>query len=1168
MGERKRQEVGMENSSSNDSAKRKSQVQSAKKVQLPTSRGAGLGATLRNRREAGDRTNLPKPVGPAGGLPRPGLARGLPSLAPAGVSRPTSDDTPPQDELGLPSDGSGEATQPVAFNAAAPQAPARPQSATSTGAAATPRTQSGQRSPDGLAGGNAQGLRGNVDQVTLPEVPHFEPSQVPVENGNSGHSEPAAAQRASAEPAPQYRPTGDSIQFEGDSLPKAGIESSVPYAVVDSTETVDFGTTSEADFTTNGQTQPPQALPASDDQDSAASAEETIFHQDIAAPAEAAPTRASARSRGTAPVVGTPDQALIAEPFFDVEDVDTELLEDHAEPVASNQVSFVENSQVGRLEPGGGPVVDQVNGADSRHLPLHGSTPTGPVQPSDVASPLSETVHKAPAAEVFSAVHEPELLAGNDTLPPGMPVPSEEGPAQLENPAHTASPVQPGSPVQLENPVQLGNPVQFDGGVRSEAGLPAVSAVLAESEASPEPVVAPESADSPESHSNNDFRSAVPFTDPSSAANTLAGPPPIEPPAVEVAPAPGNVDSVEDHLLPQLGSVAPVVGDSVGTLPAPPRITEEPAPLLPPAELVTPGQPVQPRRPGMAGRADDTTSAHNDTLTGSSFADPSGQAPEPLENNAGSSIVAPEVAAKPSTLDPVELPAMPAEDTSSSTSFTDFAPPAEAPSVELAAPAVLQPGNLPKAPQSPSFPDAATMSKSPEIGVAEQGGPSLLPAAQETSEVDAARAALSELVENAASQRKSEATVEGGGTDSLDAANYPPAPDRRVRVRGSSENDTRRRRRAAQSEAAEPNPAAATLTASSGSAAVGVAAPAPLATPAPLETPQANSGAPSPVGPVGPLDSPKPVDMATPPAASVAPGPTAPAAAITTPQAVATPAPPKPPTSPAASAPVATAPPAPVRKTTAVQPVRMPSRENNSRVPAGQVVVELHAAKVRYGKTKVLEQASLRAVTGQSVAVIGPTGAGKSTLVGCCVGEVNISGGKLYVDGKLVRGEARSALQQAGVVRMYVQHDINPDVTVSQYLASNRNAAAIGEAVADIVFDRFPHLKPHAGRAMRQLTPVDHRILDLAATLTQDPRIVVADDIAEGLDQAGVSTLAAICREVTSIGPGLVLSNQEPHAALDICSHVTVVQDRRTVKHGASDEIRKILLAKGIAPPK
>lgn len=1147
MGERKRQEVGMENSSSNDSAKRKSQAQSAKKVQLPTSRGAGLGATLRNRREAGDRTNLPKPVGPAGGLPRPGLARGLPSLAPAGASRPTSDDTPSQDELGLPGDGSDEATQPVAFNAAAPQAPARPQSATSTGAAATPRTQSGQRSPDGLAGGNAQGLRGNVEQVTLPEVPHFEPRHVPVETRNFGPGESAAAQRDLAEPAPQYRPTGDSIQFEGDSLPKAGIESSVPYAVVDSTETVDFGTTSEADSTTSGQTQPPQALPASDDQDSAASAEETISHQDIAAPAEAAPTRASARSRGMAPVVGTPDQALIDEPFFDVEDVDTELLEDHAEPVASNQVSFVKNAQMGQLEPGGAPAADQVNDADSRHLPLHDSTPPDPVQPSDVASPLPETVHEPPVAETLSAVHEPESLAGNDTLPPGMSVPSEEGPVQLENPADPASPVQPGSPVQLENPVQL------DGGVPPEAGLPAVSAVLAEPEASPEPVV------SPESHSNNDFRSAVPFTDPSSAANTPAGPPPIEPPAVEVAPAPGNVDSVEDHLLPQLGSVAPVVGDSVGALPAPPRITEEPAPLLPPAELVTPGQPVQPRRPGMAGRADDTTSAHNDTLTGSSFADPSGQTPEPLENHASSSIVAPEVAAKPPTQDPVELPAMPAEDTSSSTSFTDFAPPAEAPSVELATPAVLQPGNLPKVPQLPSFPDAATMSKSPETVVAEQGASSLLPASQETSEVDAARAALSELVENAASQRKSETTVEGGGTDSLDAANYPPAPDRRVRVRGSSENDTRRRRRAAQSEAAEPNPAAATLTASSSSAAVDVAAPTPL------ETPQANSSAPSPVGP---LDSPRPVDMATPPAASVAPGPVTTPAAVAAPQAVAAPALPKPPTSQAASAPVATAPPAPVRKITAVQPVRMPSREHNSRVPAGQVVVELHAAKVRYGKTKVLEQASLRAVTGQSVAVIGPTGAGKSTLVGCCVGEVNISGGKLYVDGKLVRGEARSALQQAGVVRMYVQHDINPDVTVSQYLASNRNAAAIGETVADIVFDRFPHLKPHAGRAMRQLTPVDHRILDLAATLTQDPRIVVADDIAEGLDQAGVSTLAAICREVTSIGPGLVLSNQEPHAALDICSHVTVVQDRRTVKHGASDEIRKILLAKGITPPK
>lgn len=1199
---------------SNEAAKREAQAKTQQKVQLPTSRGAGLGATLRNRREPGERSNLPKPVGPKGGLPRPGLARGLPTLAAPSAPRRQADPGPSTQQA--PADASPRYARPEYADSPdstdnpegthSPQntaAPGQPFGAHSTvgGAAAV--------SPSGMAPVDASATtyepsddmsrvpRGSVEAVSLPAVPDFDPQPI--------HR---ADVQAAARPAlPDYRPAETSVHFEGNGLPEGRLAAARTYSVVDSTETVEFGTTSQPTPTAEVDVETPVQLLRHDELDGADVAEETIAASAVDFVAEPAPTRSSVPvEAGQLPAADFGEDTQMSQPFFDIEDVDTELLEDHdtAEPGVSVQPDVA---------------------AQPDHLAQpDGAAHTDSVDRSGTADPSGNA--------------GPAVATNVEALPSGAEVAPGFGDTEPRLPDFDAGPPVAADPMQPQPPHAAWDQLAPPSGPQPQSELvdhSALSSELKSAEPAGDVAVTPqeEEASLPEPPATGAPPSASDLL-PSPSPIELPTPGPIEPPAAKSGRAAAALTGGDQNLLPQLGAVAPDLSSTTLPTPAPPQVGEEPAPLLPPAELVAPGQAVQPVRPQQATEpaspadvaeaaplahiddaipaAEITAESTDTSVAPTEIRHDRNLAPEArlegAESGSAGSETAPESSAAAVSLpspdmhlpvssadlanpvDPANLlepanPVMPTspigprasgpvetdlsvtdsdhaveltrEDDRSESSLTDFAPPTESTSVELAAPAVLQPGNVPKAPDSPelttppaSLPAAATFGDDSDVSplaapssdhhgaasdIAAGSEPdTLLP---ESSPAALGPQSLPDADEHAVDER----------TTAADSASYPPAPDRRARVRNTPAPDSRRRNR---HQRPDESVSMAQQESASAETRQGSDIPvAPMVAAAPVASVTADSTAPS-MQPASPVPA---------PAQPQRPGPASKHGDVIAP---AQPLPPKPPTPPFSAQP------APVRRSAAVQPVRMPSTAQAApRVPAGQVVVELHAVKVRYGKVKVLEQASLRAITGQSLAVIGPTNAGKSTLIGCCAGEVNIAGGKLYVDGTLVRSDARAALSRAGVVRMQVQHDINLDATVSQYLAANRNAVSVGDAIADLVFERFPHLKPHASRTMRQLTLVDHRILDLAATLTQDPRIVVADDIAEGLDRAGVATLAAICREVTSIGPGLVLSNREPHAALDICSRVAVVQDRRTVKHGASEEIRGILVAKGIHPP-
>lgn len=1034
-----------------ETSKPESQEKPAAKVQLPTSRGGGIGGSLRNRRTRSERSNLPSPAGASGGLPRPGLARGLPGRATAKSLRSSHNSSGGQD---TPADTARGATEPQEHNQV------------SGSASSMPLTDS--PSPQIV----------EPDYPGLPTAPVSMVGVSPLQpTSRDGSRRPPVAD---PDTGTDMTIDPNRVDFGLGTSSAEALPMTVEYSEVEATETVEF--------------------------DAATS----ISQAHTPAPSDTALT----------------DADLAQSPDFPSPGPSRNLHEATAQDFSASGYELSE-------------VAETPESADvTSHGAVSGAATQVPTS-NDADTPVEvATTHLTESTEFVNSV--PTL----DHTIPGVPnTDADEDRTELitQWPA-TVDPhqISPAPPRGSQRQPQL---TQADHGTQQEL-VPGLDETLESAEsgsevcdrrAAPPTLAHCDTVVSPSIDTGN----SEPLDDSSGYSDDDATEvlPPASPPAdPATTPTPVNSGnssagqiSPTDMLPPPPGqnpvsfpSAAPPAPDSVVPgLTARPKPGDEPAPLLPPGQLIQPIRPANPVAPHS------TELPH---VAGESLAD----TPYPGSAQPGQGTTVSVHSPAPSTQPPStgfapedQPPALnPTQNTQ------HLPPPTAAAPVDLDAPALLQPGHEPLAPKPISQGPPAT--KTPGLKTPDASPPN--PAIESThDQPDATHVQAPTPVDDVHFGRDQAVTEPQANADVAGS-------DSSVHVESI-----------APVTAAAAAPASEMSSSSAGpgdsSDVVSSAGLRPL--PEPTSSHQ-QVEAPYPPAPAREASAGR---SATPPAdeplASVAQGRANDVA----------------PRQPASASTVADLPATAVEPVQAVQPVRVAARAHAPRVPAGQVVVEMHAVKARYGRDKALEQASMRAITGETIAVIGPRGAGKTTLLGCCSGRVNIASGKFYVDGKLCKNDVHEALRAAKVVQMCIQQVTNRSQTVRQYLATNPNAELASQAVEDIVFDRFPHLRPHSERQMGQLTMVDHRILDLAATLTKDPRIVIIDDIAEGLDRAGVDTLSAICREVTSMGPGLVISNREPHAALDIASRVTVVQDRKTVKHGASEEIRQILLGKGILRP-
>jgi len=207
-----------------------------------------------------------------------------------------------------------------------------------------------------------------------------------------------------------------------------------------------------------------------------------------------------------------------------------------------------------------------------------------------------------------------------------------------------------------------------------------------------------------------------------------------------------------------------------------------------------------------------------------------------------------------------------------------------------------------------------------------------------------------------------------------------------------------------------------------------------------------------------------------------------------------------------------------------------------------------------YGEAKVLDDVSLSIDEGDSVALLGRNGVGKTTLLVTLMGLTRVHRGTIRFAGRDVANVASFRRARRGLGWVPQERYMWPSLTVEEHLTS---VSRPGEWTLQRVYEIFPRLNERRGNFGNQLSGGEQQMLAIARALMVNPSLLLLDEPMEGLAPIIVQELMAVIRELVS-GGGMTVIVVEQHAklALSLTRQAVVLERGRVVHRSSSDALQ------------
>ena len=222
---------------------------------------------------------------------------------------------------------------------------------------------------------------------------------------------------------------------------------------------------------------------------------------------------------------------------------------------------------------------------------------------------------------------------------------------------------------------------------------------------------------------------------------------------------------------------------------------------------------------------------------------------------------------------------------------------------------------------------------------------------------------------------------------------------------------------------------------------------------------------------------------------------------------------------------------------------------------SGAVVFEADAIYVYYGTSQILFGVSLAVTEGQTMALLGRNGAGKSTTLKAIAGIAPPSRGIVRVLGKELQGRKPHTIARAGIGFVPEDRQVFPEHTVDDNLIIGAKKGPDGQDYWNLarIYEMFPLLAPLKDRMAGNLSGGEQQMLTIARTLMGNPTGLLLDEPSEGLAPVIVERIGELLRKLRDMGVTVLLAEQNMHFCLGIASHAMVI-DKGQIVYGDTIE--------------
>jgi branched-chain amino acid transport system ATP-binding protein len=220
-------------------------------------------------------------------------------------------------------------------------------------------------------------------------------------------------------------------------------------------------------------------------------------------------------------------------------------------------------------------------------------------------------------------------------------------------------------------------------------------------------------------------------------------------------------------------------------------------------------------------------------------------------------------------------------------------------------------------------------------------------------------------------------------------------------------------------------------------------------------------------------------------------------------------------------------------------------------------MLEVNKIDTFYGEFQVLKEVSLTVNDGEFVALFGPNGHGKSTLLKTICGLLRPASGYVKFDGKEINKLPTEKIVAMGLVYVAEERHLFPEMTVLENLklgAYNPSARAKQDENLDFVFQLFPRLKEWRNRAALTLSGGEARMLAIGRGLMSAAKLMALDEPSFGLAPNLRASVFQTIGEINKAGVSILLAGQSITEASDLADRIYIMEDGRAVFEGSKEE--------------
>ena len=208
----------------------------------------------------------------------------------------------------------------------------------------------------------------------------------------------------------------------------------------------------------------------------------------------------------------------------------------------------------------------------------------------------------------------------------------------------------------------------------------------------------------------------------------------------------------------------------------------------------------------------------------------------------------------------------------------------------------------------------------------------------------------------------------------------------------------------------------------------------------------------------------------------------------------------------------------------------------------------------RYGGVRALQNADLEVKAGRVHAILGENGAGKSTLIKIMSGVVAPDEGRMLLDGREVTFPNPAAANAAGIVCIFQELSLIPDLSVADNIVASNPPGRFGlidrrtqRRIAEAALARAGGEDIHPLALVKDLPLSRRQMIEIARALTRTPRVLILDEATSALAAADVTRVFDVLKRLKAEGIALLYISHRMHEIAELADDCSVFRNGRRI---------------------